>query len=345
MIAIIREQLAEPGVTVTESKKLYDQASDTMREVDVVAEGTVDGDAITVSVEVIDHERPASLTWVDQMLGKHMHMPTNRLVLVSWSGFSRAALRKAGAMPTVEAITPTPVFDPDGRPRHAEPLYLERTTLVTERVAVAVCLPDGASQTVLVYRNSATYDKDGAEQEPVGEIVTALLRSDAIGRRVCSDAHARENRGNLRKFVIGLRNLDQHLQRYVTFAESPNDLHLITAMQIDGRFAWEQTELKFAVVNVAGRAHGIAQAPWFGRDAIWVATPKNDGTDEVQVTWRTMVTQEPTAGLESSWSRVTTQEAATPDQPGRSTSSSRRSHHPGERADPLPHGRPPNPVS
>jgi hypothetical protein len=73
---------------------------------------------------------------------------------------------------------------------------------------------------------------------------------------------------------------------------------LITAIDIAGKFAWEQTELKFAVVDVDGRAHGIAQAPWFDKDAVWVATPKNDGTDEVQVTWRTM---EPQAEPESSW--------------------------------------------
>jgi hypothetical protein len=298
-------------VTVTESKKLYDQAAGVMREVDVVAEGTLDGDAITVSVEVIDHERPASLTWVDQMLGKHLQMPTNSLVLVSWSGFSKAALQKVSAMPRVEAITPTPVLDLDGRPRHAEPLYLERTTLVTERATVTVRLSDGTSETVLVYKNSATYDKDFAEQGSMGEIVTTFLRSEAIGRRVSIDAHAREDREDLQKFAIGLRNLDQHLQRYVTSIDNPNELHLITAMDIAGRFVWEQTELKFAVVNVAGRAHGIAQAPWFGKDAIWVATPKNDGTDEVQVTWRTMAAQEPLTEPASSWAAQPPQEAAT----------------------------------
>jgi hypothetical protein len=65
-------------------------------------------------------------------------------------------------------------------------------------------------------------------------------------------------------------------------------------------------------VDVDGRAHGIAQTLWFGQDAIWVATPKNDGTDEVQVTWRTM---EPQAEPESSW-------AAQPPHPPGATPSS-----------------------
>lgn len=298
MIAIIREQLAEPGVTVTESKKLYDQASGTMREVDVVAEGTLDGDAMILSVEVIDHGRPASLTWVDQMLGKHSTMPTNKLVLVSWSGFSKAALEKVNAVPSAVASTPTPVLHPDGRHRHAEPLYLERISLAAERVTVTVRRRDGTSETVVVYRNSATYDKDGAEQEPMGEIVTDILRSEAVGRRFSIDAHGREDREDLKGFTLGFRNLDRFVQRYVSFANDPTELHLITAMDIAGKFAWEQTELKFAVVDVDGRAHGIAQAPWFGKDAIWVATPKNDGTDEVQLTWRTKELQ---AEPESSW--------------------------------------------
>jgi hypothetical protein len=299
VIAIIHEQLAERGVTVTESKKLLDQAAGTMREVDVVAEGTINGQPMILSVEVIDHARPASLTWVDQMLGKHSTMPTNKLILVSWSGFSKPALAKVVAHPTTFAMTPVPVIGPDGSPRQAEPLYVERISMAAARVIVTVRRPDGTSETVAVPKNTATYDKDGAGQEPLGEIVTAILRSEAVGRRLGIDAHHREDRENLKGFTLGFRDLDKTVQIYISFADDPAEMCLITGLEIVGKLVWEQSELKFDIVNIDGRHRGIAQAKWFGKDAVWVATPKDDETDEVQVTWRTMERASP--DLESTW--------------------------------------------
>jgi hypothetical protein len=93
-------------VTVTESKMLRDAVLGE-REVDIVIEGEFDGEPMVISVEVIEHGRVATLPWVEQMLRKHRDLPTNRLLLVSKSGFSHKALtvieREAGR---VQALTP-----------------------------------------------------------------------------------------------------------------------------------------------------------------------------------------------------------------------------------------------
>ncbi len=55
-------------MTVTESKLLRNRVTGYEREVDVVIEGRLDGEPITISVEVIEHNRPASVEWVERML-------------------------------------------------------------------------------------------------------------------------------------------------------------------------------------------------------------------------------------------------------------------------------------
>jgi hypothetical protein len=287
MIAIVREHLAQPGVTVTKSKKLFDQAAGKLREVDVVAEGDLDGDSLIVSVEVIDRGRPATLTWVEEMLGKHMTLPTNKLVLVSWSGFSEAALAKVTAVPGAVAVTPTPVLESDATPRESEALYVDQIALSPERVKATVRLPDGSTRDVAVADTTAIYDEDGEEAGSMGEAVGPLLRSEGVGRRLSMDAHGREDRDDLKWFTVGIGDIDQRVRAFLRHTETePPELHQIIAVEIIGRFSWQQTELRFAVVDIDGRAHGIAQAPMFGKDAVWVATPKGDDSNEVKLSWR-----------------------------------------------------------
>ncbi len=96
LIHLIHEQLAE-GATVTESKALPDRDAGVEREVDMVTEGNLAGAALTVSVECRAHKRPADVSWVDEMCGKHERLPTTHLVLLSESGFTRSARAKAAA--------------------------------------------------------------------------------------------------------------------------------------------------------------------------------------------------------------------------------------------------------
>jgi hypothetical protein len=64
MVHFVRQHTAAPGVTVTESKELPDaRPGISPREVDVVVDGSFDGGPVVTSVEVIEHCRPASITW------------------------------------------------------------------------------------------------------------------------------------------------------------------------------------------------------------------------------------------------------------------------------------------
>ena len=87
-----------PNWNVTESNFKTDALAEEEREVDVTIEGKIGGYPITISVEAIDHSRPADVTWIDKMVGKHGQMPTDKLVLWSASGFTKTALTKAAKL-------------------------------------------------------------------------------------------------------------------------------------------------------------------------------------------------------------------------------------------------------
>ncbi len=103
VVTLIHEQLAE-GAVVTESKMLTDLETGADREVDVVIEQEVAGSKITIGVECTDLNHPATVEWVERMSGKHSKLPTDRLILLSRSGYTSNAQLKAAAR-RIEALT------------------------------------------------------------------------------------------------------------------------------------------------------------------------------------------------------------------------------------------------
>jgi hypothetical protein len=90
---------------VQESRPLTDAITGEPREVDVVAERTIYGYRIVMSVEVCDRTRVADVTWVEGLAKKHESLPTNKLVLWSASGLTDAAAKKAAAL-KIDVVTP-----------------------------------------------------------------------------------------------------------------------------------------------------------------------------------------------------------------------------------------------
>lgn len=89
---------------VTESAFLVDRTSDAQREVDILISSEIADYPVNISVEVRDRARKADVAWVEEMYAKHSHLPTDKLVLVSRRGFSKAARGKARFY-GIEAIT------------------------------------------------------------------------------------------------------------------------------------------------------------------------------------------------------------------------------------------------
>lgn len=111
VVAIIERHKA-PDAVITDSAELVDRLTGDTREVDVTVASMVDGYETLVSVEASDPSRTAGVTWVEQLACKHQSLATTRLVLVSNSGFTGPALRKAKALGIV-TITPEDLEDED----------------------------------------------------------------------------------------------------------------------------------------------------------------------------------------------------------------------------------------
>lgn len=97
LIALIEKLLADGSAKVTESKELRDNIIDKLREVDIVIERSDGIRDIIISVECTggNSTRRATVEWVERMWGKHQSLPTNKLILVSKSGFTASAKKKA----------------------------------------------------------------------------------------------------------------------------------------------------------------------------------------------------------------------------------------------------------
>jgi hypothetical protein len=92
------------SVSVEESALLTDKETGEQREVDIVVRSQVGDYPLVLSVEVRDRSRRAGSGWVEEMAGKHQALQTNKLVLVSKSGFTKPAMEKARAR-EIETLT------------------------------------------------------------------------------------------------------------------------------------------------------------------------------------------------------------------------------------------------
>jgi hypothetical protein len=116
----------EPTARVVESEMLKDRLTGKEREVDVVIHAKIAGHSVLVGVEATALADPASVEWVDRMSGKHNSLPTDKLILVSESGFSAEAITKASALGIV-TISPDEVKEEDLTPEAWERIQRNST--------------------------------------------------------------------------------------------------------------------------------------------------------------------------------------------------------------------------
>jgi hypothetical protein len=98
--------------TVEESAMLVSRVTGRPREVDVVIRTLAAAHEVVVSVEATSSRRVATVEWVERMIGKHANLPTDKLVLVSESGF-RTEAREVAAAAGVAVFAPEDVESDD----------------------------------------------------------------------------------------------------------------------------------------------------------------------------------------------------------------------------------------
>jgi hypothetical protein len=178
LVFLVKKHAAN-SATVTESKLLRDNMTGAEREVDICIESVIAGHRVTVCVECRDRGRKADVQWIEEMKAKHERLPTNVLVLVSKSGFTREAILVAKNY-GIETVTLSSI---DGNAAEqligsAGSLWSKVFTLtptkVVIRVASTASLP---SENVAVFPDNLIYDHKGMEVGTVKQLVESLLNN------------------------------------------------------------------------------------------------------------------------------------------------------------------------
>jgi hypothetical protein len=281
IVYLVREHYAGPGVTVTESKLLPDPIVGE-REVDIVVEAEADGDPVVISLEVNQKGRPASVEWVEQQIGKHSRLPTNKLVLVSRAGFSRRALTKvASEAGKVEAIQPE-IATVDGEPV-VKRLFADSISPNPTRCGVYVQGDDGKRVEVVCEPETSIHDAHGALLGPLAFLVQEAAALESVGRWMIAEAHDHPEREDLNVFQLGLAvgGLGYHLKR-----EDTGALHRIVALEIWGDLTYRQDEVALTLSRLGDRVYAAGEASLVGRPVVWVGTTL-PGATETKLSWRT----------------------------------------------------------
>ena len=90
LVAALHACLAS-DVEIEEEALLVDRDTGEKREVDIILRTEAGGYPLIVSIEVCATTRRLDTPWVETMAKKHEALPTNKLVLISQSGFTKVA--------------------------------------------------------------------------------------------------------------------------------------------------------------------------------------------------------------------------------------------------------------
>lgn len=179
VVTLLHEQFSDCG-TITESKMLPDSRTGKLREVDIVIEAPVSEYPILLSIECIDHNRHATVEWVERMSAKHADLPTDRLVLVSRSGFTREAERKALALNlTTLTLTTAKTIDWTGLVGKMPEVGVE--TLVSNYKGYIVVQSRQDQEVLSAPRNLVLQNQTGTVQVLVGALIDSLVALPEVG--------------------------------------------------------------------------------------------------------------------------------------------------------------------
>jgi hypothetical protein len=175
------------------------------REVDIRVQAEVDGLPVYIGIEVSESKsRRKTIEWVERMHGKHEHLSTSKLVLVSSSGFTKAALKLAEYY-DIQAITPGEVTSGfvGEIVNNLTSLWLETLNFTAEKVFFWVDPPIGDPGLPVevrpdIWASMAVYRADSTPMWSVGQLVTHWVREKIDVSRVdLRDVEGKEKRFNL----------------------------------------------------------------------------------------------------------------------------------------------------
>ncbi|SPM43624.1 hypothetical protein MNAB215_5850 [Mycobacterium numidiamassiliense] len=167
------------SVVVTPSAMLADDITGDLREVDICLESDATGQKVVVGIECRAWKKSQSVEWVEAMYGKHGHLPTDALVLVSQSGFTANAL-KVAEFYHIRAITPGQVTPEliGGVVGALNLGWLKVTNATPQGMRLWVQRPDGVVEFVEAFDATGTlsiYSPDGSMLFDANELIKRTM--------------------------------------------------------------------------------------------------------------------------------------------------------------------------
>jgi hypothetical protein len=202
---------------------------------------------------------------VEQLIAKHDHLPTDRLFLVSWSGFSQTAIRKARDHKNVLAVVPRPV-------QGEVVLFADQVTFAIRRVRFAVITPNGP-KTVLTETDTSLYDATGTEVGGASQLLTRYIRSEAVGKAVLETLHNSPQRDDARWFDLELPAAQYGLHLRETLS---GDFHPVVSIEVRGDLRYAQTRLPLVIRDFQDQRFGHAETELCARPHLVVAALSED---------------------------------------------------------------------
>ncbi len=282
-IALLQQHLGGAS-TITQSDLLVDRVTGDSREVDVCIRGDIAGQQVLISIECRDHKRPQTVSWIDEMKSKHETLPTNSLILVSSSGFTRGAIAKATKF-GITTVHPSEMTD-ESATKMIESLkaHVFRTNQLRVLVVrVTVQTSDGPVDDLRpLEKDTVAYSVTGKPAGLVATFVSATLNMVQIpeleGMDVDETRAFRIVTGTPQMRVQGAPLEDVYLQEEST----PPRLVKILKMVIDGEADRTTSTFPMTFGQFNGIPFGSGRATVAGRPAIMVVT-QQDGIEQFSV--------------------------------------------------------------
>jgi hypothetical protein len=281
VVFLIKNNIAGPAI-VTESAELTDLATGEKREVDVVIEANVAGHAILISIECRDHKRPQTVEWVDAMQGKHRDLPTDRLVLVSRSGFTPQALAKAHAG-SIETVVPDELTEESAAQIGARISCVQLGSLKELQIIKVCTVVADVSEPVTVpavARNMPVYTDSGRPVALIGDLVSGIIaahRTDHITVSPVQETPQMEIRAENPRLVID----SEPCTLYLKVPNPEPHLSRLQVITITAQIPRMCPDVSLQHGKLQDTVYSWAEATLDGKPTVIVMTEADDGTPTV----------------------------------------------------------------
>ena len=280
LIFHIKKHLSQ-SAEVTESEFLEDRLTHTPREVDVCIQSILAGHKLVLCIECRDHDRPADVTWIEQMKTKHDYLPTNALVLVSRSGFTTTALEKAKAL-GIETLAFDDIDDASALDLLSDTslLWAKSISLAPTKVVVRVTAAESLeAENVAVDPTNDVYLSTGELAGSVGDLVTSFLHSPAVRDAMLQQANVEHDRFEIRwEQPKGRGDKTLCLKKI-----EPSVLRPIEYVEIKGTCEVTRSEFRLKRGTLGAVQVVWGEAQFLGNDTMVVATQDRAGGKRISL--------------------------------------------------------------